>query len=219
MSIRGRGTRWGGVLVAAALGCLVVGGSVGATEAGRFEAFIASDAHSERAAGSALAADASMPPDCQQRQVDRRVDTEILLMPRFEGPASAPTEGAWMERWAVTRCGATRQVNLHFTVARGGEIMVDVAIPGETAADPGQQLGVMQALAPYARDALDGCADFAVVDSRLSGLPVGSMPAQGSEDPIGWSESWSVAGCGASRTFLIRFQPGQARSLVRITPQ
>ncbi len=218
MSIRGRGTRWGGVVVSAVLGCLVMGGTAGATEAGRFEAFIASDAHSERAAGSAFAADASMPPDCGQRQVDRRVDTEILLMPRFAGAAAAPTEGAWMERWAVTRCGDTRQVNLHFTVARG-EITVDVAIPGETAADPGQQLGVMQALAPYARDALGGCADFAVVDSRLSSLPAGSIPAQGSEDPIAWSESWSVAGCGAARRFLIRFQPGEARSLVRITPQ
>ena len=217
MNIWGRGTRCGAIAVLAALGWFAMSGPGGATEAGRFDAFIQSDAHSERAAGSALAADAAMPPECGQRQIERRIDTEILLMPRFAGPTAAPSEGSWMERWAVTRCGEARQVNLHFTVARGGEITVDVAIPGETAADPAQQLGVMQALSPYARDALGGCADFAVVDSSLYGRTAGSIPAQGSEDPVAWAERWTVAGCGASRTFLIRFEPDEARSLVGIT--
>ena len=219
MSIRGRGARRGLAAASVVLGYLAGGGAGYAETADRFEAFIESDGHVERAVGSVLAADDAMPPACRQRRVDRRVDTEILLLPRFEGAAGGPTEGAWMESWAVTRCGETRQVNLHFAVSRGGEIAVDVAIPGETAADPDQQLGVMQALSPYARDALGGCAEFAVIDSKIAGFPPDALPAQGADDPVAWSERWTVAGCGASETFMIRFMPGEDRSLVDITQQ
>lgn len=214
---RGRGWVLSGV-AAAVLGCVGAAGAAKAQEGG-FDAFLRSPGHLERAAGSALAADAGIAPQCGQRTIDRRLDTEVLLMPRFAGSHGGLSEGSWMERWAVRRCGVTRHVNLHFTVAVSGEIRVDVAIPGDTVADPEQQAGAMQALSAFAVDELGGCGDYAVTDSAIFDSPFGGVLPQGSGEPTAWTESWTVQGCGRSEDFLVRFRPDEAASLVRIIPQ
>ena len=174
-----------------------------------FDRFVGSADHLSRAAAAALAADAAMPPACGDRAVGERLAVAPQAAPRFDDGPAQPTGGAWWERWQVERCGETRTLNLHFVADRAG-ISVDVGVPGETRAQPLLQQGAVDVLAPFAGDTLAACADFAVVNSRVTVPPADGGPT------AAWTERWTLLGCGREGDVTIRFHPDQAPSLFEI---
>ena len=174
-----------------------------------FDRFVGSTDHLSRAAAAALAADAQMPPACGRRTVGGRSAVEPQTDARFENGPAQPTAGTWWERWQVARCGETRTVNLHF-VAAGGDISVDVGVPGGTLAEPLLQQDAVEVLEPFVDATLAACQDLAVVDSAVVEPPAG-QPSRSA-----WSERWTLFGCGREGSVTIRFRPDQAPSLFEI---
>ena len=174
-----------------------------------FHRFAGSEDHLARAAAVALEADAGLVPSCPQRSIADRTAVEVELPVRFDAGPAQPSEGTWWERWRIEGCGPARDVNLHFTADASG-ISVDIGLPGETLADAPSQQDAVSALGPFARQVLDACESFTVVDTRVA-VP----PPQGDGGET-WTERWTLAGCGREAAVTIRFLAGQSPSLFEI---
>ena len=180
----------------------------------QFFDFATRDEHMGRAVAVALEADADLPAACPTQRVVDRVDLQVLRRPLFREYSSRPHAGAWLERWAIDRCGETRIINLFFTADPAGVVSAYIGVPGETETDPVQQREAVNVLSHFAEEAIPGCPSIIIDDSVLL-----SEPLREPGRPHGaWEERWWASGCGARASFQIAFDPERHESYMTVTP-
>lgn len=133
-------------------------------------------------------------------------DVRVELLSPVEMPenATAPTKGAWMYHYFLTRCGEDKRYNAVVAInQKTGKLLFQPYFPGETKANlllVRQAVPAAVSTASAAVGAAPGCRQVEIIDMRVTEQPdsAGIKP---------WKEVWTCLVCGKKSDVELTFTP------------
>ena len=180
--------------------------------------------------GLLLALDASEKmggdPRCRSRSVST---TEVLIPVEL---AAQGVSGRWTERWTVDRCGVAVPYVVKFDRAPDGDLDVSMQrevseaeatrVPGDTLADRILQRDTLAFLTQrdLAEAGLEARCRIRKVVATAVLEPLEGSQVEGDRPVAGrWVERWTLARCGASVGYVIRFNTTRTGTTFIAEPQ